>query len=160
MKRLHIGLIMIAGGYVIAVTAADSPYTCATQAGQDYYRCLQSRTMSDAQCKSAMDQRSQECFKSAQTQSIAPTHESGPGAAPIAVTRGSATSYVGKVCAFFTKPLVESGEGVTRMNHYAEGAKVCLNGAALVCRRGRWDQEGICNDSPEWRRMTPEYLEK
>jgi hypothetical protein len=46
--------------------------------------------------------------------------------------------YSGEACSFFTRPSVESENGVTRMNSYANGAYSCYQGKMYRCEKRRW----------------------
>jgi hypothetical protein len=53
--------------------------------------------------------------------------------------------YTGESCRYFTGASgVESDGAVTRLNYYAEGARVCHGDRVYVCEKSRWKSYGPC----------------
>lgn len=66
----------------------------------------------------------------------------------------------GNSCNFLTRPAIESSDGVTRLNQWHDGAKLCHAGRVHVCENGLWKTYQACdaNDS-EWSKRIASVLE-
>lgn len=76
------------------------------------------------------------------------------GAALGSVVAASSVAQ-GACCPWDGRPCVESEDGVTRLNTYAEGYAVCQAGQAKVCQAGDWKADVLGAPSCEGRPDTP-----
>ena len=56
-------------------------------------------------------------------------------------------------CPYLTKPLVETENGVTRINQWAEGTVLCFHSRVLRCEAAAWHDQGECPDSAAWQAL-------
>jgi hypothetical protein len=56
-------------------------------------------------------------------------------------------------CPYLTRPRVESEDGATRVNQWAEGTVLCFKSRVLRCEAAAWRDQGECPDSAKWRAL-------
>ena len=88
---------------------------------------------------------------------VAPSHSTASNAFDGKLDAGQ---FAGKECSYFTRPAVESEDGVTRMNYYADGSSVCYQETFYQCTKRRWEVKGACSDFPASSQKGAEVLER
>jgi len=89
--------------------------------------------------------------------------DSGPMPAPEPPPRSpppDRQDYSGEPCVYFTRPSVESVNGVLRQNAYEEGSAICYKEVRYDCERGRWVRHGDCPVGRSWDKHRAELIEK
>jgi len=56
-------------------------------------------------------------------------------------------------CPYLTRPRVESENGATRVNQWAEGTVLCFRSRVLRCEAAAWHDQGECPDSAKWKAL-------
>jgi hypothetical protein len=73
---------------------------------------------------------------------------------------GMAPAHAQVECPYLTRPLVETENGATRINQWAQGTLLCHQGRMLRCEVGRWLDYGSCPSGPEWQAREAVLLEQ
>lgn len=70
------------------------------------------------------------------------------------------TSTVWANCPYFTRPEVESCDGVTRTNYYSNGTEICYQGYVYQCRLSSWTKRMACSEYPKYGLENAEKFER
>jgi hypothetical protein len=63
-------------------------------------------------------------------------------------------------CPYLTRPRVESENGATRVNQWAEGTVLCFRSRVLRCEAAAWHDQGECPDSAKWKALEATFQEQ